>query len=857
MLDSTTKRNIDAARNVLVGKVPDPKAQVEQITTALIYKFMDDMDKESVELGGESTFFTGEYEKYRWTNVIDTKLSGEGRLDLYVQAISSMSRNPNLPQLFRDIFKDAFLPYRDPQTLSLFLKEINKFNYDHSEELGNSFEYLLSVLGSQGDAGQFRTPRHIIDFIVEVVNPQKTDAILDPACGTAGFLISAYKHIRKHNSSNYIPEKDTVAVIGETAAEMIITEKEVFTGDLLTPTERKKLTKNIRGYDISPDMVKLSLVNLYLHGFTSPKIYEYDTLTSEKHWDDAYDVILANPPFMTPKGGIRPHKRFQVQARRSEVLFVDYILEHLNINGRAGIIVPEGIVFKSDKAYKKLRKLLVDDGLFAVVSLPSGVFNPYAGVKTCILFFDNQVAKKTDEILFIKIENDGFDLGAQRRAIKENDLPEALKIVSAWKQSGKQESKLALWVKKEKIAEDGDYNLTGERYKKTGISEYEKWPVVQLKSVCKTIQDGDWIESKDQSLSGIRLVQTGNVGFGEYLDKSDKSKYVSEETFKRLNCKEVLPGDILVSRLPDPVGRACIIPDLKTKMITAVDCTIIRVDKSIVLPKYLLYLTKSSIYHKEVKQYLTGSSRKRISRKNLEKVLLPLPPLEVQQEIVAQIEVKQVVLDGAKAVIENLEKERRYFGHELLKMEDVEWVELGEVCEIARGGSPRPIKEFLTESADGINWIKIGDVAQREKYITSTKEKIKPAGISKTRLVSKGDLLLSNSMSYGRPYILDIDGAIHDGWLLLRLKKENLLKDYLFYILGSELTKNQFERLATGGVVKNLNSKLVSNVKIPIPSKDIQEILVIEAEHEEKIIRSNLEIIGIMEKKIDKVLEEI
>jgi len=154
------------------------------------------------------------------------------------------------------------------------------------------------------------------------------------------------------------------------------------------------------GYDISPDMVRLSKVNLYLHGFPNPTIFEYDTLSSEEKWDESFDVMLANPPFMSPSGGIRPHKRFSVQANRSEVLFVDYILEHLRPNGRAGIIVPEGIIFKSATAYKALRKLLIEDGLLAVVSLPAGVFNPYAGVKTSILLFDNGLAKKTKNILF-------------------------------------------------------------------------------------------------------------------------------------------------------------------------------------------------------------------------------------------------------------------------------------------------------------------------------------------------------------------------------------------------------------------------------------------------------------------------
>ncbi len=141
------------------------------------------------------------------------------------------------------------------------------------------------MLGSQGDAGQFRTPRHIIDFIVSVVDPKKNESILDPACGTAGFLISSFKHILQQNTK----------------------ERK---GDCLTMDEKKRLMNSLVGYDISPDMVRLSLVNMYLHGFQTPKIYEYDTLTSEEKWNETYDVILANPPFMTPKGGIRPHKRF-------------------------------------------------------------------------------------------------------------------------------------------------------------------------------------------------------------------------------------------------------------------------------------------------------------------------------------------------------------------------------------------------------------------------------------------------------------------------------------------------------------------------------------------------------------------
>lgn len=279
MLDLETRRRIDNARDILVGKVPDPKSQVEQITIALIYKFMDDMDNETKELGGKASFFKGEFSKYSWSNIFDPKLGGHELINLYGEAITKMNQNKYIPQLFRDIFKNAFLPYRDPETLKSFLKEINDFHYDHSERLGDAFEYLLSVLGVQGDAGSLRTPRHIIDFIVEVIDPKKNETILDPACGTAGFLISSYKHILAQN-----------------------TDKK--NGDRLTPDDRKRLIGNIVGYDISPDMMRLSLVNLYLHGFQNPKIYEYDSLTSDDRWNDTFDIILANPPFMTPKGGI-------------------------------------------------------------------------------------------------------------------------------------------------------------------------------------------------------------------------------------------------------------------------------------------------------------------------------------------------------------------------------------------------------------------------------------------------------------------------------------------------------------------------------------------------------------------------
>ncbi|MCK4563649.1 MAG: N-6 DNA methylase [Verrucomicrobia bacterium] len=567
MLDTETKRRIDSCRDILVGKVPDPKSQVEQITIALIYKFMSDMDAESVELGGKRKFFSGDYRKYEWSQLVAPGMGGHDMLHLYSEAITKMSQNTGLPELFRDIFKNAYLPYRDPETLRAFLKEINTFTYDHSERLGDAFEYLLSVLGAQGDAGQFRTPRHIIDFMVEVVDPKKNESILDPACGTAGFLISAYKHIRAAN-----------------------TQKKL--GDLLTADDKTRLVKNISGYDISPDMVRLSLVNLYLHGFTEPHIDEYDTLTSEEKWNEQADIILANPPFMSPKGGIKPHKRFSVQAKRAEVLFVDYIAEHLMPTGRAAVIVPEGIIFQSGNAYKQLRKNLIETaGLVAVVSLPAGVFQPYSGVKTSILILDKRLAKQRDDILFVKIENDGYGLGAQRRAVPGEQLTEAKQQLREFfrqdLQDGQDWGKLAHAVSREKIAENGEYNFSGERYREVAKNNHS-FKTVSLgdKSLFRVVSGGTPKSTMEEYWNGgIPWATLVDLPATDFISQITTTKRTISEKGLLKSSAKMIPGNSVIISTRATIGRIAInrVPLATNQGFK----NVIIEDPSQVLPEYL------------------------------------------------------------------------------------------------------------------------------------------------------------------------------------------------------------------------------------------------------------------------------
>ncbi|HPX19729.1 MAG TPA: N-6 DNA methylase [Deltaproteobacteria bacterium] len=822
MLDTDTKRRIDTARDILVGKVPDPKSQVEQITIALIYKFMDDMDAEAEEFGGRRKFFAGEYARYGWARLMHSGLGGHESLNLYAEAIDRMPENPGIPPLFRDIFKNAFLPYRDPETLRAFLKIIDEFEYDHSERLGDAFEYLLSVLGSQGDAGQFRTPRHIIDFIVAIIDPKKTDTVLDPACGTAGFLISSFKHILRAN-----------------------TDKEG--NSTLTPDERGRLAANIKGYDISPDMVRLSLVNLYLHGFADPHIYEYDTLTSQERWNEYADVILANPPFMSPKGGIKPHNRFSVQSKRSEVLFVDYMAEHLTPNGRAGIIVPEGIIFQSQTAYKQLRKMLVEEYLVAVLSLPAGVFNPYSGVKTSILILDKALAKQTNSIAFFNIENDGFGLGTQRRPINKNDLPhvsteigEYLRRLQARESVDSLQPTLGLVVPKEKITANGDYNLSGERYRENGVRS-SSFPSISLGEVCDLIggatpskqEPSYWSDGAVKWISSKHIDQRGRITGFEMISEKALS-----ETSTRLAPKG---STIIITRVS--VGKHAFADDhyAINQDLTA----LVSKDPSRLAPDFL-----HAIAHhiaELVDRSAVGIGVRGVTRTFLSEIQIPLPPLDVQKEIVAEIEGYQKVIDGARSVLDN------YRPHIPIHP-DWPMVEIGAISTIVRGSSPRPQGDPKLFGGP-IPRLMVADITRDGMYTTPKIDSLTEEGASKSRPMKKGEVIITVSGNPGLPTILAIDACIHDGFVGLRELSKDVLPEYLYFALLALHTSHGSQ--SVGAVFRNLTTDQIRKFKIAFPPLDIQHAIVAEIEAEQELVSANRELIVRMEKKIQTALDRI
>lgn len=804
MLDNKTRQKIDTLRDILVGKVSDPKSQVEQITIALFYKFMWDMDNVVVEIGGSPDHFNDEYAKYSWDKLFDPSLGGEDMLALYKEAVEKMENNPNIPDAFRDIFRRAYLPYNDPSTLRMFLKIVNEgFHYSHSEMLGDAFEYLLSILGTQGDAGQFRTPRHIIDFITECVNPQKGDIICDPSCGTAGFVISAYKHILKQNTDKT-------------------------SGDKLSPSDRKKIGDNLIGLDIDPMMVKLALANMYLHGFNDPNIAEYDSLTNEDRWNDTYDVVLANPPFMTPKGGIRPHKRFTTKANKAEVLFVDLIATHLSANGRAGIVVPNGIVAATNKSYQSLRKLIIEDSLIAVISIPANVFKPYSSVKTSILLLDKKLNKKTDDILFIEVKNDGFELNDQRNPIELNDLPNALTSFNQYKDSVLKKNKFnvgsqlveCLVVEKKNILENREVSLSGNRYKKKDKLNVD-YDLVKLADLLDYEQPTKYIvESVNYDDSYKTPVLTAG--------KSFIKGYTNEVN----GIFDTLPVIIF-----DDFTTATQFVDFPFKVKSSAMKMLKLKNDEIANIQFLFRVIQNVD--------IDSSEHRRYWIALYSQLQIPLPPIEEQEQIVAEIEDYQKIIDGARMVVDNYKPTISIKTH-------WEIVKLGSCID-------KVSDNIDPQSKNGnVEYVGLEHIEQQSGVLVS-KNLVEYSTIKSTKnQFNNGDILYGKLRpNLNKVWCANYKGICSTDFFVLRAIQSSVLPKYLHSYLLSERFNNRVMDGVGGAQLPRVSYNFFADILIPLPSIEEQEEVVKQIEVEREIVNANKQLIAIYEKRIQKRISQV
>jgi type I restriction enzyme M protein len=575
-------------------------------------------------------------------------------------------------------------------------------------------------------------------------------------------------------------------------------------------------------------MVRLSLVNLYLHGFTDPHIYEYDTLTQEDRWNELADVILANPPFMSPKGGIKPHKRFSIEAKRSEVLFVDYMAEHLTANGRAGIIVPEGIIFQSQTAYKALRKMLVDEALVAVVSLPAGCFNPYSGVKTSILILDKSIARQSDTIAFFKVENDGFGLGAQRRAIEKNDLPQVKAEIEAYLQAlrdGDPVDAMTLTaghvVAKAKIAESAEYNLSGDRYR-VGSVATSSYPFVQISEFAR-VKNGFAFKSDEYVSEGLRVMRIKNVQKGEVID--DDPKFMAPERQEEFADYALKAGDILMS-LTGNVGRVGRLknehePALLNQRVAHVEPIV----GAPCLPEYLFALLNTDKFESDAIAGSSGVAQANLSSKWVGDYQIPLPPLDVQKEIVAEIESCQKVIDGARAVLE-------YYRPHIQIDPDWPVVTLGDVCDLYQ---PKTItQQELIEDGPYLVFGANGVIGRYDQYNHEEAEVL---------ITCRGATCGTINKSAPRSWVTG-------NAMVAKPKDERLSKNFLFSLLqGSDLGST-----ISGSAQPQITRQGLAPFEIPLPPLVEQEAIVSEIEAEQILVSANRELVVRFEKKIQATL---
>ena len=381
----------------------------------------------------------------------------------------------------------------------------------------------------------------------------------------------------------------------------------------------------------------------------------------------------------------------------------------------------------------------------------------------------------------------------------------------------------------------GSQNMKSSQRMVSVVEPYELpegWKWCRLGDVCRTFSDGDWIESKDQSTEGIRLIQTGNIGKGTFRDKDDKCRYISENTFERLNCTEIFAGDILISRLPEPVGRACIIPQLKDRMITAVDCAIVRLFEGAVEKKWFCFYTQSHVYDGLVKTSCTGTTRLRISRKNLGEIPFPLPPtLAEQQRIVNRIESMFAKLDEAKEkaqnVVDGFETRKAAILHkaftgelkienEKLKEEDWEETTLGKCCKLGSGGTPSKSHPEYYENGD-IPWLKTGEIDWNDIY--DAEEKITDDGVanSSAKMFPAESVVVAMygmGVTRGRAAIIKKPMTTNQAVCVLQ-PKEKLYNKFLFYYFMCNYHK--IREQSVGGNQLNLSGKIIGNFPIKLP----------------------------------------
>lgn len=453
------------------GGISNPLQAIEQMSYLIFMRRLEDEDTSREQnarlVGGKYISIFSGNEDCKWSKW--TEMPADKMFDHVRDTVFPFLRklNGGEKSIYSKYMKDSSFTIPTPSLLAEAVKIINDMHIkeQNRDTQGDIYEYLLSQLQTAGKNGQFRTPRHIIKMMIEILDPKFGDRICDPACGTAGFLVAAYEHILRSNTSKDLLKEGNLA------------------GDKMNDAQWQVLREeSLYGFDFDQTMVRISLMNLMMHGITYPNIEQKNTLSKRYNESNLYEVVLANPPF---KGSIDESEigeNFRTKTKKTELLFLELMFNLLRNGGRCAVIVPDGVLFGNSNAHKKIREMLLERcRLDAVISMPSGVFKPYAGVSTAVLFFTK--GEPTKEVWFYDMENDGFSLDDKRVQIGKNDIPDIIERFKNRHKEKQTDRKKKYFFIPIKEIKDNNYDLSISKYREIEYEEvkYEKPEVIKKK----------------------------------------------------------------------------------------------------------------------------------------------------------------------------------------------------------------------------------------------------------------------------------------------------------------------------------------------------------------------------------------
>jgi len=851
---------------------------LEEFSYFLFLKLFDDRERQREELekldGKEyKPYLPNELRFYTWAEKI---INGEIPINEVVPTVKRIFQElANIKDhdgrdlsLFRRLFRNHIWRIKYGPTIRDLLKRLVDLELEQNfDVMGRAYEFVVQKLGEQKQYGQYFTPRHIIHFMVELADPEIGEKIYDPAAGTGGFILRAFEVISKKIQERY-------------KNDYSLAEKYI----------RELKEKQLYAVEKAPDVYKLALMNMILHNDGKSNLYEADSLDNRAQIEhkQKYDVVLSNPPYgplTQSRVGV-----FDYHTKRFEALFIQHIMNALRFSepdkkpSRAVVIILDKILFDSTRAFKNIRKkLLREYRLKAIFSMPAGIFQPYSGVKTTVLYFERPTREEwnkikenneyaTEHILFFDIKSDGFTLSTQRRPINGafqgdepniydppcGDLPKAVDVFKEWlkaldsedieKFKEKYVDNEQVWIADIEEIKEKDFNLNPGLYRKVEKGKV-RWKWVKLGDILENYS----VKNKDkEELPVYSVSKEKGIVLAEDFFKEDvygKNREIYEKNLS--NYKLIEEGCFVYNPYRVNIGSIGYVEHNIRGLVSPAYVVFKVKDARQTADRFLYYVLKSDWFLNKIKEATSGSIRDSLSFSSLSEIYIPLPPLEIQKKIVERLDKQQAIIEKAK----EMEKAILDAGIDNAIFEgDWEWVELGDervTNAIHPGSTPRQSDNAFTENKE-IPFIKSEyvqntyiDFSKVETYIkTSLRDKYS------RNLVRKGDVLFNIiGASIGRVavYKENREAIINQNICLIRVQKDLLLPEFLMYFLLSKKMQAYFIQVNFGGGQPALSASAVKKFKIPLPplekQKEIVEFLDVQFQTLEKIrkIRENAE----------------